>query len=403
LVNLLTGICVVDFTHVHAGPLCTYQLALMGAEIIKVEVPGTGDLMRGMGEQFEPGISPGYLGQNANKRSIVIDLKHESAKPVIGRLLRRADVVVQNMRPGVAERLGIGPEDARAERDDIVYCAISGFGQTGPESDRAALDHLMQGESGMFHATGTPEEPVRVGYAAVDSATAMVACSAITSALLRRERTGLGALLDVSMLESAMAVMGLNYYNFLGLGRVGERVGRNPLARAGSVGTFDTEDGIIMVNANSYRLFERLARAVGHADLLDDSRFSTPAAAAEHWEALRARFEAIFRTRSAEAWDRLLRDAGIPCGQVKDPHAVIASEQLAHRGTVATLEGVPGIPDGTLRFLGAGFTADGEPAVPNLPPPRLGEHTEEVLSKLEFTATEIRSLLAEGACEQSER
>jgi len=403
LVNLLDGICIVDFTHVHAGPLCTYQLALMGAEVIKVEVPGTGDLMRTMGEQLEPGISAGYLGQNANKRSVVVDLKHPGAKPVVERLLGAADVVVQNMRPGGAERLGIGPAEARAAREDVVYCAISGFGQTGPESNRPALDHLMQGESGMFHATGMPHEPVRVGYAAVDSATALVASSAIASALLRRERTGEGALLDVSMLESAVAVMGLNYYNYLGLGRVGERVGRNPLARVGSVGTFDTTDGIIMVNANSYRLFERLAHAVGRGELLEDPRFSTPAAAAENWEVLRSIFEAVFRTRTAEVWDRLLRDAGIPSGRVKDPEAVMGSAQLAHRGTVATLSEVPGAPDGELRFVGAGFTVDSVPAVATSPPPRLGENTTAVLRRLAFSNDEIRALLAQGAVHEHPR
>ena len=388
MTDLLAGIRVIDFTHVHAGPLCTYQLALMGADVIKVEAPGSGDQMRGMGPQLAPGMSPGFLGQNANKRSIAVDLKAEDGRAVVHDLVATADVLVINMRPGTSGRLGIDYDTVREINSRIVYCAISGYGQSGPESDRPAFDHLIQGESGMFNATGTPEQPVRVGFAVVDAGTAIIASSAINGALLRRERTGEGAFLDVSMLESSMTLMGLNYYGFLATGRIGRRVGPQPLAGVGSAGTFDTADGILMVNANSYRLFLRLATAVGRADLLEDERFATPAAAQENRVELRQIFADLFATDTAEHWDGVLREGGVPAGIAKTPTQTVQHPQLAHRQSLATLSGVPGAGD--LAFLGAGFTVDEAATTPERPPPLLGEHTDEILAELGADAGALR-------------
>lgn len=389
MADLLAGIRVVDFTHVHAGPLCTYQLALMGADVIKVETPGTGDQMRSMGPQLAPGMSPGFLGQNANKRSVAIDLKAPEGLAVVHRLIETADVVVLNMRPGTPDRLGIGYETVQKINPRIVYCAISGFGQSGPQSDRPAFDHLMQGESGMFDATGTEEQPVRVGFAVADSGTAIIASSAINAALLRRERNGAGAFIDVSMLESCMALMGLNYYGFFATGRTIPRPGPNPLAQDGSAGTFETTDGILMVNANNHRLFERLARAVNRADLLEDERFATAKAARENRVALRALFADIFRTDSAEYWDQVLREAGVPAGRVKVPAEVVENPQLAYRDSVCTLTGVPGID--ALRFLSAGFTIDAAATTPDRPPPLLGQHSDEILTELGADVADLKA------------
>ena len=392
-VDLLQGVRVVDFTHVHAGPLCAYQLALMGAEVIKVESPQGGDQMRA---GHPHGLPPAFLGQNANKRSLAIDLKQAGGLAAVHRLVARADVVLHNMRPGTPDRLGIGFEALAAINPALVYCAISGYGQTGPESDRAAYDHLMQGESGMFMATGTQDQPVRVGFAVADAGTAMVASSAINAALLRRERTGKGAFLDVSMLESCMALMGLNYYNFLHSGRVMPRVGPNPLAQVGSAGTFETRDGTLLVVALTHRLFERLAKAVGREELLVDERFATAQAARANAPALRALFAAHFRTNTAAHWDALIRAAGVPGGQVKAPADVLENPQFAHRGTIAELDDVPGAPDGKLRFLGAGFTADGNAATPSRPPPRLGEHSADILAELGYSDDAIAELRQQG-------
>ena len=388
MTDLLAGVRVIDFTHVHAGPLCTYQLALMGADVIKVEAPGSGDQMRGMGPQLAPGMSPGFLGQNANKRSIAVDLKAEEGRAVVHELVATADVLVINMRPGTSGRLGIDYDTVREINPRIVYCAISGYGQSGPESDRPAFDHLIQGESGMFNATGTPEQPVRVGFAVVDAGTAIIASSAINGALLRRQRTGDGAFLDVSMLESSMTLMGLNYYGFLATGRIGRRVGPQPLAGVGSAGTFDTADGILMVNANSHRLFLRLATAVGRADLLEDERFATPAAAQENRVELRQIFADLFATDTAQHWDGVLRKGGVPAGIAKTPTQTVKHPQLVHRQSLATLSGVPGAGD--LAFLGAGFTVDEAATTPERPPPLLGEHTDEILAELGADAGALR-------------
>ena len=392
--RLLGDVRVVDFTHVHAGPLCTYQLALMGADVVKVESPSGGDQMRA---SHPDGLPPAFLGQNGNKRSVAVDLKHPEGLAAVHALVRSADVVIHNMRPGTPDRLGIGYEALKEINPSIVYAAISGYGQSGPESDRPAYDHLIQGESGMFMATGTEEQPVRVGFAIADSGTAVIASSAILAALLRRERTGQGAMLDVSMLESCITLMGLNYYNYLGTGRVMPRVGPNPLAQSGSAGTFPTKDGTLLVNGNTHRLFIRLAEALGRQDLLRDKRFASEAAARTNRAVLRRIFAEHFRTDSAAHWEAIIRAAGVPCGRLKGPERAVENPQLAHRGTIAELGGVPGMEDGRMRFLGTGFTVDGEPATPSRPPPRLGEHSEAVLEEIGYDAAAIAALRAEGA------
>ena len=390
-INLLDGVRVLDFTHVHAGPLCTYQLALMGADIIKVEAPGNGDQMRSMGQQLAPGMSPGFLGQNASKRSIALNLKTDDGVRVVHRLMEDADVVVINMRPGTADRIGIGYETARTVNPSIVYCAISGYGQEGPEADRPAMDHLIQGESGMFMATGTEDQPVRVGFAIADAGTAVIASSAILGALVRKGREGSGAFLDVSMLESCMALMGLNYYNFFATGKVGPRVGPNPLAQIGSAGTWKTKDGVLLVNANNQRLFERMARALGRGDLLEDDRFRDLNASGKHRDELRAILGEIFSTDTANHWDGVLRKAGVPSGQLKNLDEVVENPQLKFRNTLTTMSDVPGIDD-ALTFLGAGFTVDETPTRPTSVPPTLGRDSDDILAEIGINRLEIKRL-----------
>ena len=390
-INLLDGVRVLDFTHVHAGPLCTYQLALMGADIIKVEAPGNGDQMRSMGQQLAPGMSPGFLGQNASKRSIALNLKTDDGVRVVHRLMEDADVVVINMRPGTADRIGIGYETARTVNPSIVYCAISGYGQEGPEADRPAMDHLIQGESGMFMATGTEDQPVRVGFAIADAGTAVIASSAILGALVRKGREGSGAFLDVSMLESCMALMGLNYYNFFATGKVGPRVGPNPLAQIGSAGTWKTKDGVLLVNANNQRLFERMARVLGRGDLLEDDRFRDLNASGKHRDELRAILGEIFSTDTANHWDGVLRKAGVPSGQLKNLDDVVENPQLKFRNTLTTMSDVPGI-DEALTFLGAGFTVDETPTRPTTVPPTLGRDSDDILTEIGINRLEIKRL-----------
>jgi crotonobetainyl-CoA:carnitine CoA-transferase CaiB-like acyl-CoA transferase len=388
MIDLLSGIKVIDLTHVHAGPLCTYQLGLMGAEIIKVEPPETGDQMRSMGRSGDgPLMSAGFTGQSANKQSIVIDLKSAAGRQTIERLLERADVIVNNMRPGTMDKLGLGVATVREIKKDIIYCAISGYGQNGPRAMRPALDHLMQGESGMFDATGMPEGPaVRVGFAVADASTAVIASSAIAAALFKREKTGNGAYIDVSMLECCLAVMGLNVYGYLATGQIGQRVGPDPLARIGSVGTFETTTSTLLVNGNNYRLFCRLAEAVGHPELKDNY---PPESFRSNWEELRSRFAAIFLQDSAEAWEQRLTEAGVPVGQIRNLADVLGNPQLAHRRAITEVSGH--------RHINAGFQVDAAPSSPSSPAPLLGEHTESVLRSNGFSEAETQALLDSGA------
>ena len=395
MVNLLDGVRILDFTHIHAGPLCTYQLALMGASVLKVESPHGGDQMRSMGFQYSPGMSGSFIGQNANKRSIAIDLKSDDGLKIVRQLLKSTDAVVINMRPGTAAQLGIGYQECCEVASNIVYCAISGYGQEGPESDRPAMDHLMQGESGIFISTGTEEQPVRVGFSVSDSCTALVASSAVVAALHRRSKTDEGAYIDVSMLESSMTLMGLNWYNFLASGQVGRRTGVNARSPAGSAGTWECSEGTILVNANSHRNFERMAKALGLSELVDDPRFSSQHGIQENGTVLREIFAGVFATNTSQHWDAVLRAAGVPSGQLKTLDQVVRHPQLAHRRSLKSLSGVPGV-DTSIQFLGAGFLVDSEPTTPTSPPPTLGQHTDEVLHELGLDRAEIDSLRSGG-------
>ena len=395
MTKLLEGIRVLDFTHVHAGPLCTYQLALMGASVLKVEPINGGDQMRQMGQPLAPNMSAGFIGQNANKQSIALDLKHEDGIDIAYRLITRSDVLVVNMRPGTPDRLGIGYTQCKKLQPKLIYCAISGYGQTGPESDRPAMDHLMQGESGMIQSTGTPESPVRVGFAVADSCTAIIASSAINAALFRAARTGEGCLLDVSMLESCMALMGLNYYGFLATGQVRERPGINPLANIGSAGTWECAHGTLLVNANNMRLFNRMAQALGRSDLPTDERFNSVINLSRNGQELRAIFGQIFVTNSAKHWDGILRETGVPSGILKTPPEVVQHAQIAYRQTLARLGNIQGI-DHPIDFLGTGFLVDGEPATPTEPPPQLGQDTRAVLESLGYSERETSKLVENG-------
>ncbi len=384
MLDLLQGVRVLDFSHVHAGPLCAYQLALMGAEVVKVEPP-EGDQMR-LGPGAEALMSHGFVGQGANKQSVCIDLKQPDGLALVHQLMANADIVLHNMRPGTPDRIGIGVADAQRLNPKVIYCAISGYGQEGPYALRPALDHLMQGESGMFAATGPGEGPaMRVGFAVADASSALVASSAIAAALFRRERTGQGAFIDVSMLESCITVMGLNMYGYLGSGAIRPRVGPDPLADVGSAGTFQTSAGTLLVNANNYRLFERLARALAREDLLE--RYPG-VAFQEQWQALRAEFADHFATDTADHFEAILSAAGVPVGQVRDLHQVFASPQLSHRAAVTELEG--------RRYTGAGFQVDGVASTPTQPAQALGAATREVLAGIGLEAAEVDRLLAQG-------
>ncbi len=394
----LTGIRVLDLTNVLAGPFCCHQLAHMGADVIKVEARGDGDLARQLGADAElnrrhMGVS--FLAQNAGKRSITVDLKHARGREVFLRLVRSAQVLVENFRPGVMQRLGVGFEALRDENPTLVYCAISGFGQDGPLRDLPAYDQIVQGMSGMMSITGAPDTaPYRVGYPVADTIGGLTAAFAVAAALAERDR-GQARFIDVSMLEASMATMGWAVSNYLVAGREPRALGNENITASPS-GTFRTGDGLLNIAANKQEQFEALCREVGRPDLIADPRFAERELRLEHRSELKALLEDAMAGGSAEHWWTRLNAQGVPSGPVYTVPQALAQPQIADRGMMATFPNAPGVGR-DVRVLRTGIKLDGRAPAVDAPPPMLGQHTEQLLAELGYEPGEIESLKAEKA------
>lgn len=372
----LSGIRVLDLTNVLAGPYCSYQLMLLGAEVVKVEIPGQGDLARRLGPDpglNEAGLGASFLAQNAGKKSVELDLKEPVGREAFTGLVREADVLIENFRAGVMDRLGFGWPSLRALRPSLVYCAISGFGQTGPMAAAPAYDQVIQGLSGMMAVTGTPRTaPLRVGFPVCDTVGGLMAALAIAAALAGRARTGQGCFLDVSMLEAAVSAMGWTVSNYLVSGVPPEPMG-DQNATAAPSGTFDAADGPLNIAANRQEQFETLCRQVGRPGLAADPRFADREARKRNRQALNRELNAALRARTALEWERILGAAGVPAARILTVPQAAGLGQLEHRGFFTDLP----YPDGsgrTLRVSGNGVLVDGEPLRPAAPPPLLGQH-----------------------------
>lgn len=394
----LKGIRVLDLTNVLAGPFCCHQLAHMGADVIKVEARLTGDLARQLGADVElnrrnMGVS--FLAQNPGKRSLTLNLKNARAKEVFRRLVRTADVLVENFRPGVMERLGLGYEALLAENPRLVYCAISGFGQTGPLRDLPAYDQIIQGMSGVMSVTGdAASAPLRVGYPIADTVGGMTAAFAVAAALADTRRTG-GVFIDVSMLEATMATMGWAVSNYLVAGREPAAMGNDNVTASPS-GTFRTGDGLINIAANKQEQFEAVCQVAGHPEWITDPRFADRFARLAHRAELTALLEAALQERGTEDWWRALNAAGVPSGPVYTVPQALDIPQIAERGMVATYPQVPGVGR-DVRLVRTGFKLNGEAPSVASPPPELGQHTAAILAELGFSAQDIESLQQEQA------
>jgi crotonobetainyl-CoA:carnitine CoA-transferase CaiB-like acyl-CoA transferase len=375
----LHGIRVLDLTNVLAGPYCSYQLMLFGAEVVKVEVPGSGDLARHLGPDAElngAGIGASFLAQNAGKKSIELDLKDPGQRETFEDLVRGADVLLENFRAGVLARLGFDWEYLRGLNPALVYCAISGFGQTGPMSQAPAYDQIIQGLSGMMSITGTEETaPLRVGFPVCDTVGGLMAALSITAALVGRGHTGEGCYLDLSMLEASMSAMGWAVSHYVISGVRPAPMGQQNVTAAPS-GTFDTADGLLNIAANRQAQFEKLCQLLGRTDLMTDSRFADREARKLHRDELNDELNRELRKRAAAEWEELLPAIGVPAARVLSVPQAVESEQLAHRGFFTDVP-FPGDVGRVVRASGNGVLVNREPLRPSGPPPVLGEHNAD--------------------------
>lgn len=394
----LDGIRILDLTNVLAGPFCCHQLAHMGADVIKIETRGGGDLARQLGADTElnrANMGVSFLAQNPGKRSLTINLKNAAGKEVFRRLVRTAHVVVENFRPGVMDRLGVGFASLRDENPTLVYCAISGFGQEGPLRDLPAYDQIIQGMSGVMSITGSPDSaPLRVGYPVSDTIGGLTAAFAVAATLAAPERKD-AVFIDVSMLEASMATMGWAVSNYLVAGREPQPMGNDNVTASPS-GTFQTGDGLLNIAANKQEQFEALCRVIGQPALTTDPLFADRHSRLKNRAELKSRVEQCLAARSAEDWWSRLNDEGVPSGPVYTVREALEHPQIASRGMLATYENVPGVGR-DVRIVRTGFKINGETPSVDTPPPRLGEHTEALLTELGYDAAAIDQLRQDQA------
>jgi crotonobetainyl-CoA:carnitine CoA-transferase CaiB-like acyl-CoA transferase len=387
----LRGIRVLDLTNVLAGPYCSYQLMLLGAEVVKIERPGQGDLARRLGP--EPGLNAiglgaSFLAQNAGKKSVELDLKAPGDRATFDHLVDDADVLLENFRAGVLERMGYGWDVLRQRNPRLVYCAISGFGQTGPMSGAPAYDQIIQGLSGMMSITGTPETaPLRVGFPVSDSVGGLVAAMAVCAALAGRSRTGAGSYLDVSMLEASLSAMGWAASNYLVSGVSPEPMG-DQNATAAPSGTFDAADGPLNIAANRQEQFEVLCRLVGREDLVTDDRFADREARKVNRAELNHEINAALRRRPALEWEQILSSAGVPAARILTVPQAVRLEQLQARAFFTDLP-FPGDDHRNLRVSGNGVLVNGSALRPETPPPLLGAHNADFHVTTALDADEV--------------
>ncbi len=391
----LEGLLVIDTTRVLSGPYCTMQLADLGARVIKVEHPGRGDDTRGWGPPFVGGESAYFLSINRNKESLTLDLKHEKGRDVFNHLLERADVLVENFRPGTMKRLGLDYATIQSRYPRLVYCSISGFGHTGPRSAEAGYDAVMQAEGGLMSVTGAADgPPFRLGVAIADIATGLFAAQGILAALLARQQTGRGQDVDVGMLDTVAALLTYQAGIYFVTGTTPPRMGnRHPTIVPYE--TFAAADGEFVLAVGNDDQFRRMCGAIAESGLAADPRFATNAARVENYALLKPTLDAAFARRTREDLVNAFLAAGVPCGSVRTVAETLADPQIAAREMIATLSHQTA---GEVRVLGTPVKLSETKADVRSAPPTLGQHTDAILrNDLGMTDEEIRTLREAGA------
>jgi CoA:oxalate CoA-transferase len=390
--KLLEGIRVLDLTNVLSGPFATLHLALLGADVIKIENPEGGDLARKLGnvpKYNKELLGTSFLAQNANKKSLTLNMKAEEGKEIFRKLAGTADVVVENFRPGVMARLGFSYEELCKINPKIIYCAISGFGQTGPDAFKPAYDQIIQGLSGVMAVNGDERlNPLRCGFPVCDTVGGMNAAFAIMAALYYREHTGEGQFIDIALLDSIMPLMGWVAANLLIGGQQPVLLGNDNFTAAPS-GMFKTQDGYINIAANQQQQWEQLADELGLPELKADPRFRERDTRKSNRFLLTPLLEARLTQEPTSHWVEVLNARGIPSGDVVSLEVALASEQARHRQVIADVE-QPGI--GNIKIFNMTAKFSKTPAQIEMPPPKLSENTGTILGELGYSAEEIKKL-----------
>jgi CoA:oxalate CoA-transferase len=394
--RLLSGVRVLDMTNVLAGPFATMHLALLGAEVIKIENPVGGDLARKLGclpalnKQL---MGTSFLAQNANKKSLTLNLKQEKGAEIFRKLVPTADVLVENFRPRVMERLGFSYEKLRELNPKLIYCAISGFGQTGPDANKPAYDQIIQGLSGVMAVNGDERlNPLRCGFPVCDTVGGLNSAFAIMAALYHRERTGEGQFIDVALLDSIMPLMGWVAANLL-IGQQQPQLLGNDNFTAAPSGTFVTQDGFINIAANQQDQWEAVCDLLAVPELKTDARFQERDTRKKNRKALTPLLEAKLKEKPTAHWVEALNARGVPSGEILSLEAALDAPQIRHRDAIRTVQ-EDGIGDLKLFSLTARF--EKTPGDVTSPPPRLSAHTGQILEELGYANEEIAELRAKG-------
>ena len=389
----LAGLRVLDLTRNLAGPFCTMILGDLGADVIKIEQPGSGDDTRSWTPPAWQGESATFLAANRNKRSVVVDLNQPEGAAIVRDLARRADVLVESFKPGSLDKRGLGYDSLRAENERLIYCSVSAFGNVGPQRNRPGYDPVLQAHTGIMHMTGEPDQPgVRLGIGAMDMGASLWLVIGVMSALSARAQHGRGTRIETSLYEIATWWLSYHMVGYLGSGVDPMRQGsRTPFISPYE--TYPTSDGIIFVAGANDNLFGALVRALGVDELARDPRFVTNSDRVAHRDELRMLLAPRFLTASAAEWETVLDRYSVPCSRVRTIADVVVDEQMAALGLLASVPH-PLIDD--LRLVDLPMSRDGVRANELRAPPLLGEHTDEVLAEMGLDTNAIRALRASG-------